>query len=47
MRSNLLLSLIAIALLGLFGWSRQDRARSADARAGTYQEDEDPTLFVG
>jgi hypothetical protein len=47
MRSNLLLSLIAIALLGLFGWARQDRARSDETRAGTVVEDEDSTLFVG
>jgi hypothetical protein len=47
MRSNLLLSLFAIALLGLFGWARHDRARADEAHAETVMEDEDSTLFVG
>jgi len=47
MRSSLLLSIISIALLGLFGWVRHDRARSSDARAATFLEGDDSTLFVG
>jgi hypothetical protein len=45
MRSTLLLSILSAALLGLFGWARYDRARSA--RADTFVEGEDTTLFVG
>jgi hypothetical protein len=47
MRSAWLLSIISIALLGLLGWARQDRARSAEPRAYTVLEGDDPTLFVG
>ncbi|MGD2216305.1 MAG: hypothetical protein PVJ64_06100 [Gemmatimonadales bacterium] len=47
MRSALLLSIVSVALLGLFGWARQDRVRSTDVRADTFLEGEDPTLFIG
>jgi hypothetical protein len=47
MRSALLLSIISVALLGLLGWVRQDRARSAEPRVDTVLEGDDPTLFVG
>jgi hypothetical protein len=47
MKSSLLLSIISIALLGLLGWARQDRARSDEARADTVVEGEDISLFIG
>ncbi len=47
MKSGLLLSIISLALLGLLGWAKQDRARSHEARADTVQEGEDISLFIG
>ena len=47
MRSALLLSIISVALLGLFGLAKGDRTRAADPRADTVREGDEPVLFVG
>ena len=47
MRSALLLSIISVALLGLFGLARHDRVRAAEGFADAILESDDPMLFVG
>ncbi|UCC84159.1 MAG: hypothetical protein JSW46_04310 [Gemmatimonadota bacterium] len=47
MRSSLLLSIISLALLGLLGWAKHDRARSDEARADTVVEGDEFSLFIG
>ncbi|UCC72990.1 MAG: hypothetical protein JSV86_22020 [Gemmatimonadota bacterium] len=47
MRSALLLSIISLALLGLFGLAKHDRPRSAERSPDAIVEEDESTLFVG
>ena len=47
MRSALLLSVVSVALLGLFGWVRHESHRPADPQIQSNSTDDELALFVG